>query len=136
MNEFTQKTAYSELAKKYYPDALESLVNFIKINSVNDESTVSDDKPFGQGVRDALDYVGNLAIKLGFNVDWCDHYCTEISYGEGELIDIYAHADVVPVSKYKVGYLDHLAYKVKSSTPYSTKLNGVEKSLSKYQPSK
>lgn len=99
MNEFTQKTAYSELAKKYYPEALESLVNFIKINSVNDESTVSDDKPFGQGVRDALDYVGNLAIKLGFNVDWCDHYCTEISYGEGELIDIYAHADVVPVSK-------------------------------------
>ena len=94
MNEFTQKTAYSELAKKYYPEALESLVNFIKINSVNDESTVSDDKPFGQGVRDALDYVGNLAIKLGFNVDWCDHYCTEISYGEGELIDIYAHADV------------------------------------------
>ena len=99
MNEFTQKTAYSELAKKYYPEALESLVNFIKINSVNDESTVSDDKPFGKGVRDALDYVGNLAIKLGFNVDWCDHYCTEISYGEGELIDIYAHADVVPVSK-------------------------------------
>ena len=44
MNEFTQKTAYSELAKKYYPEALESLVNFIKINSVNDESTVSDDK--------------------------------------------------------------------------------------------
>lgn len=42
----------------------------------------------------------------------------------------------IPVSKYKVGYLDHLAYKVKSSTPYSTKLNGVEKSLSKYQPSK
>ena len=40
MNEFTQKTAYSELAKKYYPEALESLVNFIKINSVNDESTV------------------------------------------------------------------------------------------------
>lgn len=77
MNEFTQKTAYSELAKKYYPEALESLVNFIKINSVNDESTVSDDKPFGKGVRDALDYVGNLAIKLGFNVDWCDHYCTE-----------------------------------------------------------
>lgn len=99
MNEFTKKTVYSELAKKYHADALEALKEFIAINSVYDEKTVSKEAPFGQGVRQALDYIGELATKLGFNVDYCDHYCTEISYGEGELLDIYAHADVVPVSQ-------------------------------------
>lgn len=80
--------------------ALKSLEEFIKIDTVFDEKTVSKDHPFGIGVQKGLDYVAELGKKLGFDVDRCDNYCTELSYGEGDkLIDIYAHADVVPVSK-------------------------------------
>lgn len=98
MNEFSKKTKYSELSVPYRADAQKALEKFIAIDSVYDESTVSAEAPFGAGVRAALDYIGELATQMGFEVDYCDHYCTEISYGEGEIMDIYAHADVVPVS--------------------------------------
>lgn len=90
---------FKDLFKKYKNEAIENLVEWIKINSIYDETTVTDEKPFGEGVAKALDYIANLAEKNGFNVDRCDNYCTEISYGEGDLIAIYAHADVVPVSE-------------------------------------
>lgn len=94
-----EETKLRKASKAYYSDALKSLKDFISINSIYDEKTVTSQTPFGFGVRKALDYIGNLATKMGFKVDYCDHYCTEISYGEGDCLDIYAHADVVPVSK-------------------------------------
>lgn len=87
-----------ELAKKYYDLAIDSLQKWIQIDSTFDESTVTELAPFGKGVQKALEYIASLAEKDGFNVDRCDGYCTEISYGEGPLIAIYAHCDVVPVS--------------------------------------
>lgn len=96
-----------ELAKKYYDDTIIELQNWIKINSVFDETTISKNKPFGQGVANALEYIAKLAEDDGFYVDRCDGYCTEISYGEGPLISIYAHCDVVPVSgKWTYGPFD------------------------------
>lgn len=86
-------------AKKVEDEALEALKGLIRIDSVYDESTRSEENPFGLGVRKALDYVAQKGKELGFNVDFCDHYCTELSYGEGKTIDVYAHCDVVPVSK-------------------------------------
>ena len=87
-----------ELAKKYYDLAIDSLQKWIQIDSTFDESTVTELAPFGKGVQKALEYIASLAEKDGFNVDRCDGYCTEISYGEGPLIAIYARCDVVPVS--------------------------------------
>lgn len=87
-----------KLAKKYYDLAIDSLQKWIQIDSTFDESTVTELAPFGKGVQKALEYIASLAEKDGFNVDRCDGYCTEISYGEGPLIAIYAHCDVVPVS--------------------------------------
>ena len=84
---------------KYYEEALNSLKEFVSINTINDQSTISEGQPFGKGVRKGLDYVADLGKKLGFNVDRCDYYCSELTIGEGNLIDVYAHADVVPVSK-------------------------------------
>ena len=92
------ETTLGIISKKYYEEALDKLISFLKINSIYDEKTISEDAPFGKGVKEALDYIASLALENGFNVDYCDHYCTEISYGEGKLLDIYAHADVVPVS--------------------------------------
>ena len=83
---------------KYFNESILNLQKWININSIYDASTVSKDAPFGKGVKEALQFIGNIALNDGFEVDFCDGYCTEISFGKGPLIAIYAHADVVPVS--------------------------------------
>lgn len=85
-------------AKKYYQNTINNLRKWITINSVYDEKTITQQHPFGNGVAKALEYIAILAEEDGFEVDRCDGYCTEISYGQGPLIAIYAHCDVVPVS--------------------------------------
>lgn len=90
---------FVKLVDPYKTKALESLKKLISFNSVDDETTQTKQKPFGEGVYNALDYIAKLGEELGFKVDRCENYCTELSYGEGKIVDIYAHADVVPVSK-------------------------------------
>lgn len=97
--EFYLDTEYRALVNEYLKPAEEALIEFLKINSIFDEETVSKEHPFGSGVENALKFLAELGEKLGFEVDRCDNYVTELSYGRGELLDIYAHADVVPVSK-------------------------------------
>lgn len=94
---------YKKICKKYERETISNLQKWIRIPSIYDENTVSENKPFGEEVYNALDFIASLALEKGFNVDRCDGYCTEISFGEGKQIGIYAHADVVPVS----GSWDH-----------------------------
>lgn len=89
---------FKENAKKYYQDCLDNLMSLIKINSVYDESSSSKASPFGKGVQDCFTFLKDLAIKDGFKVDECDGYCLEISYGNGPLISVFAHTDVVPAT--------------------------------------
>lgn len=89
---------FKKLVKPYKKESINQLKDWIKINSVDDPTTYSNDAPFGKGVKEALEYIASLAEKEGFNVDRCDNYCTEISYGEGDLISVFAHADVVPAT--------------------------------------
>lgn len=94
------ETDYAKLVEPYKEKAIKVLEDLININSVYDESTASRFKPFGTGVEKALSYVATLGTKLGFRVDRCDNYATELSYGHGsKVLDIYAHLDVVPVNK-------------------------------------
>lgn len=93
------KINFKTLIEPYKEIALQTLKEYIAINSIDDQSTASEEKPFGEGVFNALDFLCILGEKLGFSVDRCDNYCTELSYGNGKLVDVYAHADVVPVSK-------------------------------------
>jgi acetylornithine deacetylase/succinyl-diaminopimelate desuccinylase-like protein len=92
------KYDFKKLAEGEEKAALDALKQFVSINSIYDEKTATKENPFGLGVRKGLDFVADLGQKLGFKVDRCDHYATELSFGEGRLVDIYAHADVVPVS--------------------------------------
>lgn len=90
---------FKKICEPYKKDALETLIKDIKINSVFDKKTVTNEMPYGKGVHDCFEFLKDLALKDGFNVDMCDGRCIEISCGEGErLIGIFAHQDVVPVS--------------------------------------
>lgn len=78
---------------------IEELMKFLSINSVYDESTVSEKAPYGEGVAHALGYVAELGKANGFEVDTCDGHATELTYGDGDkVIGIFAHADVVPAT--------------------------------------
>ena len=89
---------FKHLALPYFDIADQLLFDWSKINSCYDETTSKVGQPFGKGVKDALNYIGKVAEKDGFNVAYNDGYATEISYGQGPIIGVYAHADVVPVS--------------------------------------
>jgi succinyl-diaminopimelate desuccinylase len=93
-----KETDYKALVKPYYEKAYQALCEDVAINSVYDETTRSETAPFGAGVEKALSWVAKLGKSLGFEVDRCDNYVTELTYGKGEkTLDIYAHSDVVPV---------------------------------------
>ncbi len=77
-----------------FTDAICSLQNLLKINSVEDEPATL--APFGIGVRQALDYAIQLMQKLGLRVKDGDGYYAWGEVGEGELFGILAHLDVVP----------------------------------------
>lgn len=90
---------YYSLMKPYFDEMRLALIRFVSINSVYDEKSVSKSTPFGKGVDNALKFVADLGLRYGFDVDYCDGYCIELSIGDGDkLIGIYAHADVVPAS--------------------------------------
>lgn len=90
---------YKQLLLPYQEEALSHLREWVQICSIHDETTITKEHPFGEGVASALEYIASLAEEKGFTVNRCDGYCTEIICGEGEkIIGIYAHSDVVPVS--------------------------------------
>lgn len=90
---------FKKMCKSYEKDALLTLQKDVQINSVYDPSTITNEMPYGKGVHDCFEFLKNLALKDGFNVDLCDGHCLEISCGEGKkLIGIFAHQDVVPVT--------------------------------------
>lgn len=95
-------TEYAKLVAPYKKAALDTLSKLISINTVFDKETNSNAMPFGKGVNDALTYIANLGYSLGFSVDRCDNYATELSVGVGrKVLDIYAHVDVVDVNREK-----------------------------------
>ena len=99
-----RKTSYDKLTAKYQKPLLKSLEEFVAIDSVYDEATVSKENPFGKGVTNALNYIYNLAKEDGFTVYNYDNKIVEIIYGAGDKnLTIMAHADVVPAG---TGWID------------------------------
>lgn len=90
---------FKKICSKYYEEALQTLKENIRINSIYDPKTITNEMPYGKGVSDCFKFLKEKAIKDGFEVDECDGRCIEISYGEGEeYIGIFAHQDVVPIN--------------------------------------
>ena len=92
------KEEISLVIDSYKKEMLDRLAEFVSINSIYDDSSVSDKNPFGKGVSSALNYFYNMAKNDGFEVVNYNNYCVELTYGEGELFDILSHCDVVDVS--------------------------------------
>ena len=57
------ETTLGIISKKYYEEALDKLISFLKINSIYDEKTISEDAPFGKGVKEAGNHKKDLKFK-------------------------------------------------------------------------
>ena len=70
----------------------------IQIPSVLDESSSSEDAPFGIKIKEALDYMMNLAKEDGFETVLDGGYAGHVNYGnkDGKVIGVLCHLDVVP----------------------------------------
>ncbi|MBU9713742.1 dipeptidase PepV [Evansella tamaricis] len=83
--------------KKREADLIKDTQCFLRIKSVLDESSARNGAPFGEGIREAYDWILNRAKKDGFVTKDVDGYGAHIEWGEGEeLVGILCHIDVVP----------------------------------------
>lgn len=87
------------MEEKLLNEIIGTTCSLININSVLDESTIKANKPFGEGVFKALDFMLSLANKMGFKTKNYDGYIGEIEYGEGEDFGILCHLDTVPAGE-------------------------------------
>lgn len=88
----------NKMVPKYKKKLIADTCKFLKIESVLTKyDRLNQDYPFGEGIRDALDYILNLAEKDGFITKNIDNHVGYIEYGTGEeLFCILCHVDVVP----------------------------------------
>lgn len=78
-------------------DFMTDLKTLMQIPSVYDESTVSNDAPFGEAIRQALDAFLHLAKRDGFATIDVDHKAGCIRYGSGQsIVGALGHVDVMP----------------------------------------
>ncbi len=89
---------YKLEASKREEEIVSDLKELVAIKSIIDESTISENAPFGADVREALDKFIEMAKRDGFTYKDVDGYAGYIEYGEGEeLVGVLGHLDVVPL---------------------------------------
>ncbi len=76
-------------------EIIEAVRGALKSRSV--ESEPVEGGPFGEGVKEALEYVVELGGKLGFETKNVEGYAGHVQFGEsGDIFAILGHVDVVP----------------------------------------
>lgn len=90
--------------KKYISDfkndILADIKRIVEIKSVYDENSVTDNAPFGKGIREVFDEFINIANEKGFEVSDFDGYALDIRLGDfDEYIGILNHLDVVDIKE-------------------------------------
>lgn len=84
-------------AKKREDEIISDIGTMVAYKSLLDESTVSENAPFGKALRQTLDGFLNIARRDGFKVRDLDGYAGVVEYGEGEeIVGVLGHLDVVP----------------------------------------
>lgn len=80
---------------KYKDNILHDIRNLVSIRSVKGSPKAN--KPFGEEIDQALEYVLALAEKMGFRVKNVDGYAGHAEYGKGDdIIGVLVHLDIVP----------------------------------------
>ncbi len=91
---------FKQLAQQYESEMVQDLTDLIAFPSLTDESSISKEAPFGQPLKETLDWFLNRCESLGFNVDNVDGYAGVASYGtQSTSIGLLGHLDVVPVGE-------------------------------------
>ncbi|MCD1260555.1 dipeptidase PepV [Paenibacillus athensensis] len=91
---------WEDHAGHYEGNLLEQLLEFLSIPSFKHAAAPQlPDMPFGKGIHDALTFYLAVAETLGFQTTCVDGYYGYIEYGEGELLGIFVHVDVVPAGE-------------------------------------
>ncbi|MEJ8302348.1 dipeptidase PepV [Saccharibacillus sacchari] len=82
-------------------DLLRDLDGLLRIESVKDLATASTERPMGQAIGEALDYMLQRTEELGLDVKNVDGYAGHAQYGRFDpdtTIGILGHVDVVPAT--------------------------------------
>ncbi|WP_425335393.1 dipeptidase PepV [Salipaludibacillus daqingensis] len=83
--------------KNEQDEIIKDTQQFLQIESVLDETTAKGLAPFGDGIREAYDWLLHKARTDGFQVKEYDGYAAHIEWGSGEeVVGILCHIDVVP----------------------------------------
>ncbi len=90
---------FLKLAENYKEEAIELLKKLVKINSILDPTTKTNEHPFGKGINDCLELFLEYAKNDGFEVLNDEGYAGLIKYQgtSNEDIAVLGHLDVVPV---------------------------------------
>jgi len=86
-----------EEVEKRKEDLLRDLEGLLRIESVKDLETSTDQHPMGKKIGEALDYVLNLGKDAGLTANNLDGFAGYVEMGDSEdYIGVLAHVDVVP----------------------------------------
>ncbi|MFA5542936.1 MAG: dipeptidase PepV [Bacilli bacterium] len=88
---------FLELVNKNKDGMLNDLIKLLNINTLLVEQPENKEAPFGDGLKEALDYILKLGEDYGFKTLNVDNIAGHIEFGEGEeIVGVLAHLDVVP----------------------------------------
>lgn len=91
------KINWMEEVLKRKDKLIQDTQKFLRIKSVLDEESATNEAPLGQGVFEALQYLLRRGEEEGFVTKNVDGLAGHLEFGEGkELIGILCHVDVVP----------------------------------------
>lgn len=83
--------------EKRKDDLISTTQGFLRIKSLLDPSTAREGAPFGEGIREAMDFVLEQCKQAGMTVKDVGGYAGHAEFGQGsELIGVLSHVDVVP----------------------------------------
>lgn len=93
------KSIYEEISNEYYDEAVNTIIKLVNVNSVYDETTVSEENPYGVGVTKVLNTFKDIALEHDIHAEVLGNRCVELTIGNsGREVGIFAHLDVVPAT--------------------------------------
>lgn len=82
--------------EKLKDELITAVQTCIQFDSVKELEKAGPGAPFGPGIQQCLEWTLSLGEKLGFTAQNFEGYAGHIEMGEGELLGILGHLDVVP----------------------------------------